>query len=196
MPTARTITGWLLAMAVLTCSAVLTSGTLAAEEFFLFAPDFEEEQRSIGGYSNKAGRERPAVAAPTMVWRVDWEEYRTLIVVETGTAVRRPAWVTTMNRQDGSLVVCYVGTAFTDEDGEVHIDCRWADIAGPQASNWSPDSFAIREDGSVRVIDDADRGNGGTVASSLTARAEAGAPLSLAYQAERLFARWSVTGAM
>ena len=142
------------------------------------------------------GRADPVAPTSPFAFEVDWDDYRTLIVVEPGRELRRPAWVATRHKGADDLAVAYAGTAFLDARGDLHIDCRGAHISGPMADQWSPDSFAIEDGGHVRIIDDADRGNPGRVAESIPARVAAGAGLTRQFQRARILARLYVEGAL
>jgi hypothetical protein len=109
------------------------------------------------------GRSVPAAAPPVVAYRMGWDDYITHIVIEDGAGLRRRAWVSTHKTDDGEMDVAYCGTAYVDAAGDVHIDCRQVAMSGPESGNWSPDSFAIQPDGSVRTIDDANRANVGRV---------------------------------
>ena len=142
------------------------------------------------------GRAEPLAPAPAMAWRVQWDEYVTVIVVEPGKQVRRPAWVATIEQHGhGGLAVAYAGSAFIDAVGDIHIDCQRALISGPQGNNWSPDSFAIQPDDRVRVIDDYDRGNMGRVLRALPMRTETG-EVNEDWMRERVLARSMVEGGL
>jgi hypothetical protein len=146
--------------------------------------------------STLPGRAAPVAPTEAAAWEVDWDEYLTLIVVEPGEHLRRPAWIATLHKGAGDLAVAYAGTAFRDDRGDIHIDCRNAVITGPMASQWAADSFAIEAGGRVRIIDDAERGNPGRVRATIPARGEGGGDLTLAFRKARLLARMYVENAL
>ncbi|NRA40124.1 MAG: hypothetical protein HRU15_18410 [Planctomycetes bacterium] len=69
----------------------------------------------------------------------------------------------TVDGKTGALRVVYAGTAFFDEQGRMHIDCRKSILHGPDSQHWSPDSFSIDKKGGVRWMDDARRNGSGHV---------------------------------
>lgn len=131
----------------------------------------------------------PAADAPAKSVAVEftWEEYHSLVVVGDGVGLIRPAWVATYEqpvmpsgvsqllapvfgmfgyRDDPApekLAVAYRAQAWMDAQGRMHIDARSAVLAGPQAENWSPDSFIFTLPATVETVDDEDRANRGTV---------------------------------
>lgn len=102
------------------------------------------------------GQAVPEAPSEPVAYHVAWNQYDTIIVIEPGSGLRRPAWIATRDRAEDELAVAYAGTAYVDERGDVHIDCRRARISGPMADQWSPDSFAVEPDGDVRIIDEQD----------------------------------------
>ena len=102
-----------------------------------------------------AGRGEPQAAAPAQSIIIDWDMYRTMIVIESGGGIRRQAWVVTYDRASSQMVVCYTGIAFMAGDHRLHIDCRDAVLdRGIHADQWSPDSFAVNDDDTVDIVDD------------------------------------------
>lgn len=87
-------------------------------------------------------------------WWIRWTDYRTVVVVDAGNGQVRPAWVATYDVTTGALVVAYRAQARLDQDGTLRIDSRQAVIGGPQAWQWSPDSFLIGLDRQVTTFDD------------------------------------------
>ncbi|MEK7412083.1 MAG: hypothetical protein AAB263_02065, partial [Planctomycetota bacterium] len=86
----------------------------------------------------------------------------------------RPAWVVTDDHPGGIFAVAYRATAFKAARGFLHIDARHADVFGPKAGNWSPDSFAFGRT-SLWTLDDANPGHVaemGSMYDSKTAAAE------------------------
>ena len=122
--------------------------------------------------SAKPGRAAAVQAAAAEVFVVDWAEYHSVVAIQSGTGLRCPAWVATFERQSGNLAVAYAGSAYRDASGHVHIDCQRATISGPLARMWSPDSFALQEEGPVRIIDDEDRASVGTLLRRLPLNAQ------------------------
>lgn len=146
------------------------------------------------------GRAEPVAASPAFTCRIRWdvadEDYVSLLVVEEGEGLRRPAYVATFKRDGPAIQVAYTGTAFRDAAGTVHIDCRKAHITGPAAHHWSADSFAIAGNGQVEAIDDADRGNVGQVLGGMIPPAAVPVDTRLHYRRERLLARALVEGVL
>lgn len=106
---------------------------------------------------------QPVGPAPMVAWRFSWDTYQSLVVVApVGKSRRSSAWVVTYD-QTGAVAVAYRAVAFRDGQGIVHIDARRALVVGPMASDWSPDSFAFPDDGTVSTMDDYHRANTGTV---------------------------------
>jgi hypothetical protein len=108
------------------------------------------------------GRMTPEKPAEAGAYRIKWEDYQTLVVVGEGAGTIRPAWIVTFDANQ-SVAVAYRGKAYRDRNGNLHVDARQALLSGPQAHSWSPDSFAVTPDQKVYTLDDADRGNAGTV---------------------------------
>jgi hypothetical protein len=110
------------------------------------------------------GREAPAAAPREGVVRVAWHDYHTLIVIGPGAGTARPAWILTYQGEDGDdLAVAYRAVAYRDRHGVLHADARNALIVGPQAANWSPDSFMVAAPGTVSTLDDRDDAENGQV---------------------------------
>lgn len=129
------------------------------------------------------GRGEPSRSAEPVAYKVAWDDYITWIVVTGNGGLRSRAWVSTHNKSDGTLAVSYCGSAFRDDSGDVHIDCQRVRIHGPLAASWSPDSFAVHPDGSVRVIDDKNRGNVGTATETIPGHGESDDTMRQRYQA-------------
>lgn len=135
---------------------------------------------------------RPGDAVPTapakpVAVEFTWEDYRSLVVVGDGVGQIRPAWVVTYEKPllpdaGGTLigpvlglfgyrdekpveklVVAYRAQAWQDAQGRIHIDAKSAVITGPQADDWSPDSFIFTFPDRVETVDDEDRSNRGTI---------------------------------
>lgn len=113
--------------------------------------------------------EAPALPTPTASAEpgslaVSWDEYDSVIEVSDAPADaegRRPAKVTTFDRQ-GKELVNYQAQAYRSADGKLVIDARGAEIAGPWARFWSPDSFTVDDDLQVTTIDDLHRSSDGS----------------------------------
>ena len=129
----------------------------------------------------------PAAPAKPVAIEFSWEEYRSLVVVGDGVGQIRPAWVVTYEKPllpgtDGTvlgpvfglfgyrdekpvenLVVAYRAQAWLDAQGRMHIDAKAAVISGPQAEDWSPDSFVFTFPDRVETVDDQDRSNRGVI---------------------------------
>ena len=102
------------------------------------------------------GREVPVASAPKVALSFLWDGFRTVVVVDDGVGITRPAWVGTWDKTTGKLEVAYRAVCFRDARGRLHVDARRSLCVGPRAKTWSPDSFAF---GLTRMwtIDDADR---------------------------------------
>lgn len=133
------------------------------------------------------GDEVPAAPAKPVAVEFTWEDYRSLVVVGDGVGQIRPAWVVTYEKPllpdaGGTilgpvfglfgyhdekpvekLVVAYRAQAWLDAQGRMHIDAKSAVISGPQADDWSPDSFVFTFPDRVETVDDQDRSNRGTI---------------------------------
>lgn len=118
-----------------------------------------------------------------------WETYRSVVVIGDGVGQLRPAWVATYDEPlampellllldpvigmfgysqnaaivSEKLVVAYRAQAYLDAAGRVHVDARRAVISGPQAEQWSPDSFVFTLPDRVETVDDNASANGGHV---------------------------------
>jgi hypothetical protein len=115
------------------------------------------------------GRAEPAKPAEPERIEVAWEgngRFRSVITVDPGEGLRRPARVETYLASDPSRpIVTYDATAFRDQAGELHVDARGSQVSGPWSGNWSPDSFGIDDYGQVRGLDDQPMGSQGSVGS-------------------------------
>ena len=123
----------------------------------------------------------PALAggqAKPMAIEFTWDDYTSVVVVGDGIGTFRPAWVATYEKpavsgsvlgilqpvvglfgyggpaQEPSLAVAYRAQAWLDGQGRLHIDARSAVIVGPQADQWSPDSFVFTFPDRVETVDD------------------------------------------
>lgn len=119
------------------------------------------------------GGEQPALAPGA--WWIRWDEYRTLVVVDKGGGQVRPAWVATYDAVNGVLVVAYRAQARLDAEGSLRIEGRSAVVNGPQAWQWSPDSFLIGNDRQVTTFDEnvGHPGNHGEVERMIDGRKDA-----------------------
>jgi hypothetical protein len=131
-------------------------------------------------------RAPPAAPAKPMAIEFTWETYRSVVVIGEGVGQLRPAWVTTYEepltgrglhmvnpllRLFGyqapvpaeKLVVAYRAQAYLDGTGRVHLDARRAVISGPQADQWSPDSFIFTLPDRVETVDDNASANVGRI---------------------------------
>lgn len=154
--------------------ALLCSGlrTAAAEEVELELVLDPTVAPASGGRAIP-GRGEVTGPPPQVAYRMQWDDYITHIVIEQGSESRRRVWVSTHKQEGGKMDVAYCGTAYTDPAGDVHIDCQRVVLTGPEAANWSPDSFAIQADGTVRTIDDANRAHLGKIIEKTTGGAAA-----------------------
>ena len=130
----------------------------------------------------------PAAPAKPMAIEFAWETYRSVVVIGEGVGQMRPAWVVTYEapvvlpgmsmltpvlglfgyHSDGAaetekLVVAYRAQAYLDATGRVHLDARQAVISGPQADQWSPDSFIFTLPNKVETVDDNNSSNAGHI---------------------------------
>lgn len=114
------------------------------------------------------GREAPVAAAPRVALRFLWDDYRTVVVVDDGVGITRPAWVGTWDKATGKLEVAYRAVCFRDARGRLHVDARRSLCVGPRAKSWSPDSFAF---GQARMwtIDDRDSAHEGPAGEVISA---------------------------
>lgn len=172
----------------------------------VFSDAYAVEAPGRGAVSDTApGRAKPHKVAATQSFYIAWgdkEEERSFIVIEPGDGMRRPAIVATLEEATGKLRVVYTGTAYKDQAGNVHIDCREARIHGPERRSWSPDSFLVRATGKLEWMDDARRAGHGKVLS-WAAHAPEDGPLALqalpdlhSYRYMRLTARWHLEGVL
>lgn len=114
--------------------------------------DHEPQTAALGG--DGPGAAAPVSAAKPGTYHIAWDDgYETVAVIAAPAGARNPVNVTTKEK-DGKAVVTYAATAFLDAQGTLHIDGRGAPLSGPQATNYSPDSFAIHADGTVVIRDD------------------------------------------
>lgn len=117
----------------------------------------------------RPGREEAVAPAEPCVLRFDWTNYRTVIVVDEGSGLARPAWVVT--DKQGAFRVGYQATAFRDARGRLHIDARHARLVGPGADGWSPDSFAFGHK-LLWTLDDRESGHASELGEAVTAAAD------------------------
>jgi hypothetical protein len=61
------------------------------------------------------------------------------------------------------LAVAYRAQAWLDAQGRLQIVAKQAVLVGPQASEWSPDSFQVTFPDRVETVDDESRANRGTI---------------------------------
>jgi hypothetical protein len=153
--------------------ALLATAPLAAVDVMPLAIESDLEGDFAQG-STLPGREAPAALPEPVAVTFKWDGDENLTRVVVGPAcsdkgMRAPAWIVTYDLQD-HVQVAYRGVAFRDKNGLLHIDSRHAIITGPRSAEWSPDSFAINEDGTVQTIDDENRANGGTVTETVKAK--------------------------
>lgn len=119
------------------------------------------------------GRAQPAAPAPTIAYRVEWDEYRTVLVVAPGKGSARPGWVATFDLE-GKFVVGYPATAFRDRQGNVHFDARKVPVRYLGPGRWIPDSFAVTVDEKqMFTLDDQNSGHTGKVLGRIDAATDA-----------------------
>lgn len=126
------------------------------------------------GLGDLLGADQRKVLAPG-AWWVRWEDYRTMIVIDAGGGLVRSAWVATYDVTTGVLAVAYRAQAHLSQDGVLHVVGKNAVISGPQAWQWSPDSFDIGADNQVSIVDDqhGETGNHGEVERVIDGRKDA-----------------------
>ena len=137
---------------------------------------------------NGPGSAVPAAPAKPMAIEFSWDSYRSVVVIGDGVGKMRPAWVATYEAPIAvpgltlldpvmglfgyhysdapppeKLVVAYRAQAYLDATGSVHLDARQAVISGPQAGQWSPDSFVFTLPGKVVTVDDNNDANAGHI---------------------------------
>jgi hypothetical protein len=141
------------------------------------------------------GEAAPAAPAEPIALVFTWDHYRSVAVVGDGIGPRRPAWIGTWDTTpvtydppgplrvllglfgydhapaEAPLAVAYRAIAFRDGRGRLHLVAKGSALAGPQADQWSPDSFLIDGD-HVVTIDDNANGNHGTVTETIIPPAE------------------------
>jgi hypothetical protein len=114
--------------------------------------DHDPQAAGLGG--DGPGAAAPVSSAKPGTYHIAWDDgYETVAVLAAAVGARNPVSVTTKEK-DGKAVVTYAATAFLDAQGTLHIDGRGAPLSGPQATAYSPDSFAIHADGTVVIRDD------------------------------------------
>ncbi len=114
--------------------------------------EHDAQSAALGG--DGPGAAAPVSAAKPGTYHIAWDDgYDTVAVVGAPLGARNPVTVTTKEK-DGKAVVTYAATAFLDAQGNLHLDGRGAPLSGPQATAYSPDSFAIHSDGTVVIRDD------------------------------------------
>lgn len=104
--------------------------------------------------------EAAAEAKPSQgetVYDIAWNDaqggsWRSRICISQGS--RPNAEVSTSAADQPGEVVRYRAQADASADGTVTIDARGQAVHGPLAEDWSPDSFTIAPDGSVRIQDE------------------------------------------
>lgn len=117
--------------------------------------------------TSEAGRGTPVAAAKEGTYRLEWLgelDNTTLIVVGSPVGSRNLAMVTTSNA-DGDILVKYPALAFLDNHGVMHVDGRGTPLCEPHEDGYIPDSFAIKKDGTVQIIDDNDTRSEGKIIS-------------------------------
>ncbi|MFW5845620.1 MAG: hypothetical protein ACOCXJ_05275 [Planctomycetota bacterium] len=139
----------------------LGAGTEAAQE-----PDADEQDAAV--IVDQPRRRLPARAASRLLrsgaprpvqdatWELRWNEYTSTVRVQDGQAE-----IITRHAETGQELVRYRAAAQRDENGDILLDGRGADLEGPWAHHWSPDSFRIGADGTVESYDDIDQPGSG-----------------------------------
>jgi hypothetical protein len=159
----------LVVLRVLAAAFALTiaSSATASAEVLL-----EMEGRAPAFPNNlQPGRAEPAKSAEPAAYFLEWDTYKSLIVIGEGSGRLRPAWVVTYEPLPGGkgeqYIVAYRAKASRDQDGVIHIDARKAIIVGPKIRGWSPDSFAFTADQQVYTLDDRLSGNTGKITETV-----------------------------
>ncbi len=144
--------GWRVAQCTTLGKTGDNGGVLVALVLEQGGADHEPQAAALGG--DGPGAAAPVSAAKPGTYHIAWDDgYETVAVIAAAVGARNPVSVTTKEK-DGKAVVTYAATAFLDAQGTLHIDGRGAPLTGPQAAAYSPDSFAIRADGTVVIRDD------------------------------------------
>ena len=136
---------------------------------------------------HKAAVAPAAAPAQPVAVEFSWDDYHSLVVVGDGVGMIRPAWVATYENavipsglatllapvvglfgyhgapEQEKLAVAYRAQAWLDAQGRMHVEAKSAVLVGPQADNWSPDSFIFTLPTIVETVDDEERSNRGTV---------------------------------
>ena len=187
---------WLLAISL----SLVSSLALAAVE----GPIIDIPAPPAAVDDNSLERVPPAAPAKPMAIEFTWETYRSVVVIGDGVGQLRPAWVTTYEEpvampglllldpilglfgyaQNAAapaekLVVAYRAQAYLDATGRVHLDARRAVISGPQADQWSPDSFIFTLPDRVETVDDNASANAGHIERVIVPATEPGLYQSL-----------------
>lgn len=169
----------------LTLGHFLSLGLVAVEGPII---DIPTPTPKVETTDNGPGRSAPAAPAKAMAIEFTWEQYRSVVVIGEGVGQMRPAWVATYeapievpgltlldpvfglfgyHNSDTApvekLAVAYRAQAYLDAAGRVHLDARQAVISGPQADQWSPDSFVFTLPDKVETVDDNDSANAGRI---------------------------------
>ncbi|MBA3707293.1 MAG: hypothetical protein H0W83_00565 [Planctomycetes bacterium] len=122
---------------------------------------FSAAVESVG--ASLAGRDAPASPAREAAYVFVWEDYHSVVVVQPGSGLIRPALVITYQGSGDNVAVAYRAMAFRDVRGVLHIDARNALLSGPQSRNWSPDSFLFLSPSVVSTLDDQNRAQSGVL---------------------------------
>lgn len=168
------------------CILVLAMTTLGAVEGPLIEPI---PPKPAAPAAVAADADKPAAPAKPVAIEFSWEHYRSLVVVGEGVGQIRPAWVATYEAPtptipglnllnpilgifgyhvdvappNEALAVAYRAQAYLDATGRLHLDARQAVISGPQADQWSPDSFIFTLPDKVETVDDNQSANAGVI---------------------------------
>ena len=175
----------LLSCLILSLSHLLCPGLSAVEGPIIDIPSPPPKAQAA---ENGPGSAAPAAPAKPMAIEFSWETYRSVVVIGDGVGLMRPAWVATYEAPISvpgltmldpvlgmfgyhysdappaeKLVVAYRAQAYLDATGSVHLDARQAVISGPQADQWSPDSFVFTLPNQVKTVDDNNSANAGHI---------------------------------
>jgi hypothetical protein len=174
------------------------SVSIAAVEGPLAEP-FPTPPRLQGAAPAQVAPVVPAAQAKPMAIEFTWDDYTSVVVIGDGIGQFRPAWVATYEQPvlTGSmfgifqpvvglfgygettsappLAVAYRAQAWLDAQGRLHIDAKSAVIAGPQADQWSPDSFIFTFPERVETVDDNASENHGKIDRVVDAVSQAAA---------------------
>ena len=177
---------------------ILALSTLsAAVEGPLAEPLPAPHQQATGAARSPREPVAPVGQPKPMAIEFTWDDYTSVVVVGDGIGQFRPAWVATYEKpvvsgsllgifrpvlglfgyaeavQAPPLAVAYRAQAWLDAQSRLHIYAKSAVIVGPQAHQWSPDSFIFTFPERVETVDDNASENHGRIDRLVDAAAQA-----------------------